>query len=214
MPEDVARALGAAGGMPTVTIAGKECRARPLGMRELTEVERDCLDRYRRQYLETYAANLDLLPEASRAGLMEKKLDEVGRWDIDNLPLKFAYDSAEITLSPELRQWVTEHWHLGDGLSDERMRRLTAASLDQEALSDADFRRMTGGDEPPKVKVPYVHWWITGSYDGMVTMIWTCFRRDGVTREQVMDSLGDNLTALTELSREIEKLSAPQAGNG
>lgn len=213
MPESESRAL-AAGGPLTVTIAGKECRARPLGMRELTEVERDCLDRYRRQYLETYAANIDLLPEASRGGLLEKKLDEVGRWDIDSLPPKFAYDPTDIILTPPLKQWIVEHWKLDGDQQDNRLQRLAAASLDQETLSDAEYRKFTDNAEPPKVKVPYVHWWITGSYDGMVTMIWTCFRRDGVTREQVMESLGGNMTVLNELSREIEKLSAPQAGNG
>ncbi len=211
--DDVARAVGASGSA-AVTIAGKECRVRPLGIRELTEVERDCLDRYRRQYLETYQGNLDLLPEGQRAGLMARKLDEVGRWDVDTLPPRFAHDAARIKLTAELREWLISHWSLEGAQDDARLQRLAAASLDQGSLNEVEYRQLTGGALPPRVKVPYVHWWITGSYDGMVTLIWACFRRDGVTREQVAEYLGEDLTRLSELSREIEKLSAPQAGNG
>jgi hypothetical protein len=61
MSEKMARALGANGAM-LVTIAGKECSVRPLGIVELAEVERDCVARYRRTDLETYASYLDRLP--------------------------------------------------------------------------------------------------------------------------------------------------------
>ena len=72
---------------------------------------------------------------------------------------------------------------------------------------------MTGG-KPLKVKVPYVSWWITGSFDGMITLIWTCFKHNGVSREDVARELGRNEALLTELSREIETLSVPAVGNG
>jgi len=213
MPEAEARAVGA-GSPLVITIAGKECQVKPLGIRELTEVERDCLERYRRQCLETYAANLDLLPEQARVGWMERKLDEVSRWDVDSLPMKFAHDPTRVLVTDALKQWLIEHWDLGlDTIEEKRLRQLAAASLDQDTLSEEEYRKLVGSP-PPKVKVPYVHWWITGCYDGMVTLIWTCFRHANVTREQVIDTLGNDLTKLSELSREIEKLSAPQSGNG
>ena len=44
MSEVMARAAGA-GSPLTVEIGGKQCSVRPLTIRELTEVERDCVER-------------------------------------------------------------------------------------------------------------------------------------------------------------------------
>ena len=75
MSEQMARALAATSPM-TVMIGGKECTVRPLGIQELTEVERDCVQRFKRQYLETFSQNLDLLPENRRTELLEQKMEE------------------------------------------------------------------------------------------------------------------------------------------
>ena len=88
MSEDVARALGAGGDI--TTIAGKECKVRPLSIRELTEVERECLKVYKRTFLETFHDNLDLLPDDEAAGLMSRKLEEASAWDVGDLPSKKA----------------------------------------------------------------------------------------------------------------------------
>jgi len=64
------------------------------------------------------------------------------------------------------------------------------------------------------LKIQYVNWWITGSYDGMVTFIWLCFRSYGVSKEEVFDKIGKESSLLVELSREIETLSTPAVGNG
>jgi len=212
MSEAEERALGAEG--KTITIAGKECSVRPLGLKELAMLEGDCLAQYKRQCMETYAENVDLLPKDSRERLLEDKWDEIGRWDLNSMPTKFAYDPVRIELSDKLKAWLLEHWGLdGDEPRMVRLQQLTAASMDQSTLSEDDYRSMTG-KIPPRVRVPYSHWWITGCYEGMIALIWRCFRRDGVTREQVTDALSDNPTEMAEMAREIERLSAPQAGNG
>lgn len=213
MGDKMARALGAKGGL-TVTIAGKECSVRPLGMRELTEVEVDCLERYKRQYLKTVSANLDLLPERDRAGIMDRKLDEAARWDVDSLPSRFAHDPDRVKVSRGLRRWLTEKLGMDGKAGDEQVKRLAATALDQESLSAKGYEGLTKTGPPPRLKVPYVNWWITGCFDGMITFIWVCFRRDGVTREQVVNELGGDLGKLAEVSREIERLSVPSAGNG
>jgi hypothetical protein len=215
MADDVARAVGAGSPAFTVNIGGRECTPRPLGIRELTEVERDCLERYKRSYLETFSKNLDLVPEDRRDALLEKKMDEVARWDIDSLPTKMAYSSKGIILSDSLRIWLAEHWAITEDqkVDDIRLCRLAAASMDQESLSPEEYKRMTGS-KPPQYRVPYVHWWITGNYDGMITLIWICFSANGVTREQIVDSVGKDAKTLNETAREVEKLSAPQSGNG
>lgn len=216
MSEDMVRAVGA-GSPLTVTIAGKECQVRPLGLRELAEVQRDCVDRYKRAYLETYAKNLDLLPRDQRAQRMDAKLEETARWDIRDLPNKFAYNPRRIRvtegLTARLRDlfgedeednWGSELW----------TQRLAATALDQGMLSEKDYRELTKSPNLPRVKVGYVNWWITGSYEGMITFAYVCFRHNGVSRNDVEEALGKRPGLLAEITRELERLSAPQAGNG
>ncbi len=212
MSDAVARAVGA-GSPTTVMIAGKQCTIRPLGIRELTMVERDCLQRFRRNYLETFAENADLLPRGGK-GLLERKMDEVARWDVDNLPPKHAYDAATVKVTNELRVWVAgEHDDVDKDASVEQIQQLTAASLDSEKLSVAECQRLAGA-VPVCVKIPYASWWITGSIEGMISFVWMCFKRNGVTRDEVADELSERPALLVELSRELERLSAPAVGNG
>lgn len=217
MPDDVARAVAAGG--RTITIAGKQCQVRPLGIRELTEVERDCLQRYKRQYLETFQANLDLLPEEDRGRTMDRKMEEAARWDVDDLPSKWAYDPRTLKITAELISWLTENMGVkapekDKDENDQMLRRTLATALDQGSLDENEYQKLSGGHKPIKAKVPYVNWWITGCFDGMISFIWTCFRRDGITREQVVEELGGNMGLLSDVSREIEHLSAPAVGNG
>lgn len=212
MPDDVARAVGANG--LTIAIAGKQCTVRPLGIRELTEVERDCLSRYKRQYLESFSANSDLLPAATRDRILEQKYDAANRWDIDDLPTKYAHDPKRVKVTEMLKTWLTENLSLATDADDPQVQRMAAVALDQELLNEDEYRKLTDGNAPPKLKVPYVNWWITGCFDGMITFVWICFKHNGVTREQVVEELGGNMSMLVEVSREIERLSTPAVGNG
>ncbi len=210
MSDAVARAVGA--GDPTaVVIAGKQCTIRPLGIRELTVVEKDCLQRYRRSYLETFAENADLLPRGGK-GLLERKMDEVARWDVDDLPPKYAHDAAVLKVTDGLRDWVAKEYN-EKIVDEERIRRLAAASLDRETLSVERYQKLTGAS-PPRVKIPYVSWWITGCMEGMISFVWICFKQNGVTRDEVANELSERPALAVELSRELERLSAPAVGNG
>lgn len=211
--DKMSRALAAKGGL-TVKIAGKECTVRPLGMRELKEVENDCLERYKRQYLKGISDNLDLLSEKERDGIMVQKLDEASRWDIDSLPPKYAYDNERIKVTKELRGWLSGNLEMKKNADDKQVSQLTATALDQGSLSTDEYKQLTGGNSPLRLKVSYSNWWITSMFDGMVTFVWVCFRHNGVTREQVTDAFSDDLGKLAELSRELERLSSPSAGNG
>jgi len=212
MSEEMARALGASGAL-TVTIGGKECTVRPLGIQELTELERDCLTRYKRQYLETFAKNMDLLPRDQRGTLLEREMREVAKWDVENLPSKYAYDAQRIPVNDKLRKWLVDNIKVDADASDAKVRRLAATALDQSLLSPEDYEKLVGS-KTPKVQVPYVNWWLVASYDGIVSMLWSAFRRNGVTREEVADAMTQNMQVLMEASREIERLSTPQVGNG
>lgn len=210
--DDVARAVGA-GEMTPIVIAGKQCTVRPLGVRELSEVERDCLKRYKRAYLESYYDNMDLLPAGTRDGLMQQKVEDAARWDIDDLPGKTAYNPLRVVVTAELRKWLEQNFDLPKDADDLHARRLAAAVLDQELLTEPDYEKLAGSPAP-KVRVGYVNWWTTGSFDGMITFAWACFKHDGITRDQVLEELGKNMNLLVQLTRDIERLSMPAAGNG
>lgn len=220
MSEDTARAVGAPS-PTTVMIAGKECHPRPLNIKELGEIERECLKQYKRQYLETYKENADLLPEGEATRLMVDKMDQVAKWGTHNLPLKDAYDPSRIRINDKLMAWVVENYD--DYLSgqekeeDEKKRktmaqRLIATALDNGTLSEDAYEDMAGR-KVSKVQIGYVNWWITGAYDGMMELVYTSFKQYGVTRDDVGEALARNPTMLVGLSREIESLSTPQMGN-
>ena len=210
MGEATARALGAASSK-TIMVAGKECRVRPLSIRELTEAERECLSCYRRSYVKMYVETADLFPDGmSRA---EKARDVAARWDISDLPSKWAYDSASIKVTTKLAAFLAAELKIEEAITDEKARRLASGLLDQETMTEEQVLELTGV-APRKVQIPYVNWWITGCFDGMVTFIWLCFRPSGVTKDDVIEEMAKNPALLVELSREIEHLSTPSVGNG
>jgi len=216
MSEEMSRALGANGAM-TVTIAGKACSVRALGLKELLEVERDCLTRARRNYLETFSKNLDLLTPEQAGDLMAKKLEEVARWDVSDLPHKTAYDGNRVFVNQEIKDLARDRLGLetdkSSKFSERQWKRVVSAMLDQGVINPEEYQRITG-KVAPSVKIPYVNWWITGCYDGMVSFVWTCFRHNGVTRDEVVDAFQGNLGMLIELAHEIERLSSPDPKNG
>jgi hypothetical protein len=222
MAEDVARAVQAESPDP-FTIAGKEIKPRGLTLKELAEVERDCLNRYRRQYLESYRDNLDLLTPEQRDRVMLEKIEETARWDLTNLPPKFAVDWQKVRLSPKLREFVDQYLETQDEgvtLPEEEAavnrfyKKLVGAFVDQGMLSDAEYKQMTGSDSP-KTKVPYISWWITGSLDGQISMVWMCCGGQVTRAEIESDPLVlKNRGRLLEIAQSIETLSAPDLGNG
>ncbi len=206
MSEDMARALGAASPL-TVTIGGKECHVRPLGMKELTELQREALEYYRRQYLQTYALGLSLMPGDDGKKLFQDKLEEAARWDVDSLPRKTVYDPSRVKPTDELKVKLREVLEPETEPSDDMWRRMAASVLNQEMLSEADYQQLTG-EKAPAVRIAYDSWWVTGCYEGMITFAWKCFQHNGVTKDQVAEAL-TGMGKLAEVTREIERLSAP-----
>lgn len=228
MPEDVARAVGADSPDDDVIIAGKPCRIRPLSVKELCEVERECLNQYKRNYLQTFRDNIDLIPGVDGVAFMQEKMEEAAKWDTKSLPLKFGCDGRRVKVTPQILEWVKANYGVEDNpaaLASERdpetrriardnyFRRLITAAVDNGMISDELYTALVG-EKPPKVKIPYVNWWITGSMDGMIAFIWVAFRANGVTKDEVASALGNNPAVLVQLSRELERLSVPKANFG
>lgn len=227
MPEDVARAVGAEAPDDDIVINGKICRMRPLGIKELCEVERECLKQYVRSYLEVYKNNLDLLPGVDGQAFLQSKMEEVAKWDTNSLPLKLGCDARRVKVTPDAVAWVKANYGVGDSppgaetegaevrriARENYFRRLISASVDNGMISAELYQTLTG-EKAPLVKIPYVNWWITGCMDGMITFIWIAFRTSDVTKDEVASALGNNPALLVHLSRELERLSAPKANFG
>ena len=211
MSNDTARVLNAKSPM-TVKFGKKELEVRALGLRELAEVEQDCLDRYRRSYLETWSKNLDLIPNGET--ILLDKIEEAAKWDIDELPTKFAFNPASVIVTKQLKIWIASNFSIDlKKLSDNRAKLMAATALDKEMMDKELYKKFTGHGVI-STKVSYVNWWITSAYDGMITFIWTCFKIHDISREEVSRKMSGDMALMTEVSREIERLSSPAVGNG
>lgn len=212
MSEDVARMVGA-GSSESVTINGKECFPRPLTLVELTEIERDCLKMCKRRVIETFSENADLLPESIREARLIEKMDEVSTWDLSNLPKKWTYDPRSIVVTPELTQWLERELNFKPGMYPKDKlelvkARLVVTALDEERMTIEEYKKLSPQSHPRKYAVGYVEWWITGSLEGISTLVWKCFQHQ-CTREEVMTEMMKNPAIMRNAACEIEALTAP-----
>lgn len=208
MSDQEARALGAG---DFIEVNGKEFHISPIGMQQLHEIQRAAVAYYKREYLRTYAENLDLLPiNGQSATLMERKLEEVAHWDIGKLPAKLAYDIRAVPISAGLVNRLVEEY--GELPENEASRRaLLATLLDSEKLTSDDIQTLTG-TRPRRAKVPYDTWWVTAVFDGMITFVWWSVKvaHPEATKEQVGRW---PLSKIVEAARMVEKVTAPSLKN-
>jgi hypothetical protein len=207
MSDELARAVGAG---DSVEVNGKTYHASPITIQELQEVQRMAIRSYKREYLQSYAENLDLLPEEFRQGKMDAKLDEVSKWDIANMPTKTAYDVSKVRFTPALEDLLSEEF--GDLPETEAGKKaVLATALDAETVTVQRVEELTGC-RPRKGRIPYDTWWITAKLDGIVAMAWASLhanhpelKKDEVARWPFVK--------LAEVARLAESLTAPDLGN-
>jgi hypothetical protein len=211
MSEEVARMVGAEG-TGGVMIDGKRCTARPLTVKELTEVGRECLRQYRKQLLQTRWDSLEVYPEAIREAKYEKIVEEVSKWDVTNLPLKAAYDPSQINITPALLDWLKTNHGDANQKDEKLVKHIVATALDNGLLDPDAYAKLTG-NKPIQYKIGYAHWWVTAAIEGQVEMLYAAFKHNDITRDQLMRAITENPELGIELSREIEHLSAPKLGN-
>lgn len=215
--EDVARSLGA-GGAEDFTINGKRINPRPLTLKEITELQRDCVSQYRMRHLTALKQSAELIYDTQREAreyLTEHAL-ATANWDIDDLPYRDVYDTTETVLTDELEFWAVEKIPGYDVKKSEKAkRRFIAFALDAEILSDADYLRLTG-KPVNKIKTSYVNWWITATPEGMLSMVWHMIKGDGgFSKEELELALAEKQGLFAQMSRSIESLTTPAAeGNG
>jgi len=211
MSEDVARAVGAS--VPgEVTIAGKKCRLRPLSIRELTEVQREGVRIYRKNYLNQLRDTVEFYPEGKDE--FRQAIEKSAHWEADDLPKKEVYDSTTLQHSPALSAWLVENIPGSESKVHNLLtfQRMVASALDGGVLTEDVFKELTG-HFPSKMKTGYINWWVTGTVEGMMCMIWQSVKHSGVSREDV-DSLLSDPSVMMLFAREIEAISVPAAGNG
>jgi actin-related protein len=204
-------------GVTTMKIGDKECTARAMGLAELEEVERLCVEDFKRDYLKTWTDNQDLLPDDKAAELVTEEFRKVARWTIHDLPVRMAHDSSSIDVTDELREHINAIYPLKpvdkQKWDDRRIQRLVAVALDRGQMSEDQCKALTGS-VPVKAMIEYPSWWITGCFRGMVAFAWVAFRKQGVTKEEVAEAMNSNPRLFTDLTKETESLSRPEVGNG
>lgn len=194
-------------------IAGKECTPRPLKARELGEVEREGLRLYKEQFLESYMNGCKHYPEDIRIQKMDEKNTEVAGWDVTNLPAKRIYDPKYLKVTDKLRQWLSDN--LGEEAKlthDMAIQMATSVCLQSEVMKPETYQELVGELPPKPTKVSFIQWWVTGSIEGMITMVWTAFKHHGVTKEEVAEALMDDQMTAAKVAKDIAELSQP-SGN-
>lgn len=208
MSDKEARVLAAG---DTIEVNGKEFHLKPIGMQQLHEVQRAAVKSYKREYLSTYAENLDLLPKDQAAKIIEKKLEEVARWDVGNLPVKMSYDVRLVPIESERLVTLLEDAY-GDLPENEATRRaVLAASLDAGLITIDDVEKFTGV-RPGRARIPYDSWWVTAVRDGMIEFVWSSVKmsHSDLSKEDVG---AWPVTMIVQAARMVERLTAPALGN-
>lgn len=216
MSEDVARAVGA--GIPkAVTIKGKKYDLRPLSVKELTEIQRTCLKRYQRQYMEVFKSSIDLLADTAeqQQDLLFKELQKVGTWSIQDLPMKDVFDASWVKVTDELKTWLIQNLGATPQVltSDVKVRLLLATALDGGVLTADTCLKLTG-TTPRRIRTGYVNWWVTACNEGMVHFVWLSIRGSGITEEELTDQISQKYEDIVVAAREVEDMSVPAVGNG
>lgn len=206
MSDREARALAAG---DTIDVAGKEFRISPVGMRQLHEVQRAAVKYYKREYLSTYADNMDLLPEKQRSELMQRKFDEVAKWDVGNLPVKLAYDVRAVPINAKLKSVLEDEFdELPEGETE--LRFLLASALDRELISVSDVMELTGV-RPRKARIPYDSWWVTAVREGMVAFVLASLQNHPEVKREDVERWP--LHKIVQAAKLAERLTVPDLGN-
>lgn len=208
MGDKEARALGAG---EIVSVEGREYRISPLNARQLQEVQRAALKNYKQQCLQVYLDNRDALPE----GVLERKLEEVSKWDIDSLPSKISYDCDNVPVNgavSELLNSVYNGMNLDFSVTTEiEKRALLARALNKGDLT-ADKVEQTTGQRPGISHTPYDFWWISTSYDAMALFVAYAIipNHPEVTKSQISNW---PITELAKIATTVKEITEPALGN-
>jgi hypothetical protein len=113
-----------------------------------------------------------------------------------------------------LLDWLKENISGFDPAKGKKVaQRAAASALEMGILKESDLIELTE-KTARKIRVGYVNWWVTGSADGQVNMVWLSVRDAGISLQTIEKELMERPSLLIEIAREIERLTAPATGNG
>ncbi len=202
--EAEARAVGA--GVP-VEINGIEYRLSPISIRSLCELEREALRYYKNQYLRTFIDSAELVDGGD--DLISKKMEEVARWELDDLPKKDVYDVSSVPVTKKARNWAKQFRE--DATTDEQVLAILQHALHEGMLTSDEVTKLTG-KKPAMLSVRYDQWWTTGTTEGKSALVRASLRKEhgDVSKEEVQAWSNVNLIKVANLA---EQLTAASVGN-
>ena len=201
---------GALAAGETIEVDGDHYTLRPVVAQSLCDLEREALKHYKRQYLETYTENADLLSNGSSSELIDRKMDQVAGWDLNDLPQKDAYDVSSVPVNDKIRKWALDY-RGEEKQTDSTVKAVMAVALENGDLKPLQVKHMTGR-APVRGRVRYDQWWITATMTGMVAFIAAGVKREHpeVTRKQVGNW---PFSKIAEAARTVERLTSASVGN-
>jgi hypothetical protein len=193
-----------------IEVEGKEYTLRPITVQHLCDLEREALKEYKRNYLRTFSDNADLLGDGKADILLEREMVKVAQWAVNDLPQRFAYDVSHVPLTDEIKSWVKEvYGELSD--TDRGILAMLSTGLDEGKIKMEEVKKMTGS-LPRRGRVRYDQWWITASFGGMVSFIYSSLRRahPDMSKDDVEQW---PLVSIIEAARIVESISSAALGN-
>lgn len=206
-----ARMVGAG---DTLEVGGKEYKLSPITIRGLAELSRKALQFYKRQFLETFRDNADLLGDGDGKRLLVAKIEECARWTTDDLPRRLAFSAFNVPVTKRLRRRLIQAFPELDGkLPDDAIsiRSLATMALDSKRITPEQVKSDTG-HMPQSREVGFDEWWVTGPMEGMIALIYASVVKNHpeVTTNEIE---GWPLPKVAEAARMAERLSAASVGN-
>jgi len=195
----------------TVDVDGKEYRLRPVAVQHLCDLEYEALRYYKRQYLQTFSDNADMLGDKEHAQkLLEERMMEAAGWGLQDLPQIDAFDCSRVPITRQSKKWLKNTY--GDvPETDVGVRALLSDALDNKRLSPDELKKMAGKG-PMRGRIRYDQWWVTASMEGRISFIVSSIRMEHpeVTKKQIASW---PFAAVAEASRKVESVTTASMGN-
>jgi len=205
-----ARALGAG---EKFEVDDKTYMLRPVVVQSLADLELEALQAYKRQYLETYKRNADLIDHGQ--DMLVRKLEEAAKWTVSDLPVKKAFDASNVTVNEGLKSLLIGIFDLKDeGIPERAMiySVLLSMALDTGRITPDKVFEITG-TRPREGRIRFDQWWVTAERAGMIAYVYCSLKVDYPSIDQ--KEVGRwPMHKLVEASRIVEKITAASMGNG
>lgn len=173
---------------------GKTIELEQLNIKDFAQIREQACSDYKRNLIETYTRNLDLLPEAMRADAVQKAFEKAERITPDDMPKKLA--------------WLPKR---------DKQGRVLTHSGERFFHEAAGVWIETGGPVLEQQPMEYAGWWLSQTQMGRMYGVWLSMRKctgqESLTLDAVAKMFTDSLDALGTVADTLGELSQPRLGN-